>query len=33
VQTPDRYLPGLMAVTCGGKTPAEAVAEIEGSED
>ena len=33
VQTLDRYLPGLMAVIYGGKTPAEAVAEIEESED
>jgi hypothetical protein len=33
VQTLDRYLPGLMTVIHGGKTPAEAVAEIEGSED
>ena len=33
VQTLDRYLPGLMAVIYGGKTPAEAVAEIEGNED
>lgn len=32
VQTMDRYLPGLMAVIYGGKTPAEAVAEIEKSE-
>ena len=30
VQTTDRYLPGLMAVIYGGKSPAEAVAEIEG---
>jgi hypothetical protein len=33
VQTLDRYLPGLMAVIYGGKSAAEAVAEIEGSED
>ncbi|MBN1978846.1 MAG: YbjN domain-containing protein [Anaerolineae bacterium] len=33
VQTLDRYLPGLMTVIYGGKTPAEAVAEIEGSEE
>lgn len=33
VQTIDRYLPGLMAVIYGGKTPAEAVAEIEASEE
>jgi len=29
VQTMDRYLPGLMGVIYGNKTPAEAVAEIE----
>jgi hypothetical protein len=32
VQTLDRYLPGLMAVIYGGKTPAEAVVEIEESD-
>jgi hypothetical protein len=32
VQTMDRYLPGLMAVVYGSKTPTEAVAEIEESE-
>jgi hypothetical protein len=32
VQTMDRYLPGLMTVVYGGKTPAEAVAEMEKSE-
>jgi hypothetical protein len=32
VQTLDRYLPGLMAVVYGDKTPAEAVAEIEKSD-
>jgi hypothetical protein len=32
VQTLDRYLPGLMAVVYGGKSPTEAVAEIEKSE-
>ncbi len=32
VQTLDRYLPGLMSVIYGGKTPAEAVAEVEESE-
>ncbi len=30
VQTMDRYLPGLMAVMYGGKSPAEAIATIEG---
>ncbi|NLE45144.1 MAG: YbjN domain-containing protein [Chloroflexi bacterium] len=30
VQTMDHYLAGLMAVTYGGKTPAEAISEIEG---
>jgi hypothetical protein len=30
VQTTDRYLPGLMAVIYGGKSAAEAIAEIEG---
>lgn len=30
VQTMDRYLPGLLAVIYGGKTPEQAVAEIEG---
>lgn len=30
VQTMDHYLAGLMAVMYGGKTPAEAIAEIEG---
>jgi hypothetical protein len=29
VQTMDRYLPGLMSVIYGGKTPAEAIAVIE----
>lgn len=29
VQTMDRYLPGLLTVTYGGKTPEEAVADIE----
>lgn len=29
VQTMDRYLPGLLAVIYGGKTPEQAVAEIE----
>jgi hypothetical protein len=29
VQTLDRYLPGVIAVIYGGKTLAEAVAEIE----
>jgi hypothetical protein len=29
VQTMDRYLPGLMAVIYGGKSPAEAIDEIE----
>jgi len=33
VQTLDRYLPGLMAVIYGGKTPAEAVTEVEESEE
>jgi len=33
VQTMDRYLPGLMAVIYGGKSPAEAVAEIEKGEE
>jgi hypothetical protein len=33
VQTLDRYLPGLMAVIYGGKSPEEAVAEVEGSSD
>jgi hypothetical protein len=32
-ETLDRYLPGLMAVIYGGKTPVEAVAEIEESEE
>ncbi|MEX1021439.1 MAG: YbjN domain-containing protein [Litorilinea sp.] len=32
VQTMDRYLPGLLSVIYGGKTPAEAVAEIEAGE-
>jgi hypothetical protein len=32
VQTMDRYLPGLMAVIYGGKSSAEAVAQIEESE-
>lgn len=31
-QTMDRYLPGMMAVVYGGKSPAEAIAEIEGQE-
>jgi hypothetical protein len=30
VQTMDRYLNGLMAVIYGGKTPADAVADVEG---
>jgi len=30
VQTMDRYLPGMMAVVYGGKSPAEAIEEIEG---
>ncbi len=29
VQTMDRYMPGILAVTYGGKSPEEAVAEIE----
>lgn len=33
VQTLDRYLPGLMAVVYGGKSPKEAVTEIEESEE
>jgi len=33
VQTLDRYMPGLMAVIYGGKSAAEAVAEVEGSEE
>jgi hypothetical protein len=32
VQTLDRYLPGLMAMVYGNKTPAEAVSEIEEGE-
>jgi hypothetical protein len=31
VQTMDRYLPGLMEVIYGNRSPAEAIAEIEGS--
>ncbi len=31
VQTLDRYLNGLMAVIYGGKAPADAIAEVEGS--
>ncbi len=31
VMTLDRYLPGLMAVTFGGKPPVQAIAEIEGT--
>lgn len=30
VQTMDRYLPGLMRVIYGGKSPVEAIAEVEG---
>jgi len=30
VQTMDRYLPGLLKVAFGGKTPVEAIAEVEG---
>ena len=30
VQTMDRYLKGLMTVTFGGRTPAEAIEEVEG---
>lgn len=33
VQTMDRYLAGLMAVAYGGKTPLEAIIEIEEDED
>ena len=33
VQTLDHYTPGLMAVIYGGKSPEEAVAEVEGSSD
>jgi len=33
VQTMDHYLPGLMALIYGGKSPAEAVAEIEQAAD
>jgi hypothetical protein len=32
VQTMDRYLPGLLAVIYGGKTPEEAVREVEADE-
>lgn len=31
VQTMDRYLPGLMAVIYGGKSPADAIGAVEGS--
>jgi hypothetical protein len=30
VQTMDRYLPGLMSVVYGDKSPSEAITEIEG---
>ena len=33
VQTLDHYLPGLMAVIYGGKSPAEAVAQVEGGNE
>jgi hypothetical protein len=29
VQTMDRYMPGIMAVVFGGKTPVEAISEVE----
>jgi hypothetical protein len=33
VQTMDRYLAGLMAVAYGGKTPLEAIDDVEGDDD
>jgi hypothetical protein len=33
VQTLDRYLPGLMGVVYGAKSPAEAIADIEGAHE
>jgi hypothetical protein len=33
VQTMDHYVPGLMAVIYGGKSPEEAVAEVEGDNE